>query len=160
MFIRNQKDFASGLFLLAFGGFLTFQSLGLSLWTGAGPEAGFFPLTIAVIIIGFSLIIIGRSLRWAPAQKGENIIEPQGGGSAGWYKVLSYAILMLAYGVLVESLGFLIVSAGLLFLILKYLEKQNWKRTLLVGFSSILVGYFLFKYLLGVPLPAGLLQWW
>ena len=160
MFIRNRKDFASGLFLLAVGALLTFQALPLSLWTRAGPEAGFFPLIIAVIIMGFSLIIIGRSLGSVRVRRDEKIIEVQGKGSAGFYKALWYGILMLAYGLLVESLGFLIVSGTLLFLILKYLEKQNWRRTLLVGFSSILVGYFLFKYLLGVPLPAGLLKWW
>jgi len=160
MFIRNPKDLASGLFLLAVGILLTLQALPLSLWTRAGPEAGFFPLIIGIIIMGFSFILIGCSLGSAPAPRDEKISEAQVKRSAGFYKALSYAILMLAYGLLVERLGFLLVSAALLLLILKWLEKQNWRRTLLVGFSSILSGYFLFKFLLGVPLPAGLLKWW
>ncbi len=160
MFLRNGKDLASGLFLLAVGIFLALQALPLSLWTRAGPEAGFFPLIIGVIIMGFSLILIGGSLGAARARRDEKINEAQIESSAGFSKVLSYAILMLAYGLLVESLGFLLASAALLFLILKWLEKQNWRSTLLVGFSSILGGYFLFKFLLGVPLPEGLLKWW
>lgn len=160
MFIRSPKDLASGLFLLAFGGLLASLSVPLSLWTQGGPEAGFFPFVIALLIIAFSLVVIGYSLGFSAAQKDEKTLEARGKDPAGLLRVLAYAILMLAYGLLVETLGFLIISAVLLFLILKLLEKQNWKRAIVVGLSSILVAYFLFKHLLGVPLPAGLLKWW
>lgn len=160
MFIRSPKDLASGLFLLAFGGLLASQSVPLSLWTRGGPEAGFFPFIIALLIIAFSLVVIGYSLGFSEAQKDEKKLEAEGEDPTGLLRVLAYAILMLAYGLLVETLGFLITSAVLLLLILKLLERQNWKRTIVVGLSSILIGYFLFKHLLGVPLPAGWQKWW
>ncbi len=155
MLINNKKDFASGFCLLAVGLFLAFLSMQLAVWSRSGPEAGFFPLTIAVLIIGCSLGVIGRSLVFRQAGREERISEAQESSGLGLLRVSAYAGLMLAYGFLIESLGFLLVSAILLILILKYLERQTWKITLLVGVPSIIISYFLFKYLLSVPLPAG-----
>lgn len=155
MLVHNKKDFASGFCLLAVGLFLAFLSMQLAVWSRSGPEAGFFPLTIAVIIIGCSLAVIGPSFVFSRAEREETILENQGTSAVSLFRASSYAGLMLACGLLLESLGFLIASAILLILILKYLERQTWKITLLVGVPSIIISYFLFKYLLSVPLPAG-----
>ncbi len=160
MLIRNPKDLASGLFLLAFGIWLAFRSEPLSLWSRGGPEAGFFPFVVAILIIGFSLIVAGRALGFSPTRQEVGPSETPGKDPGRLSRVFSYCALMLLYGLFMETLGFLIASGVLMFLILKYLEKQSWERTAVVGLSSIVVGYFLFKYLLGVPLPAGYLRWW
>jgi len=160
MWVHNKKDFASGLCLLAFGLFLVFLSMQLSVWSRSGPEAGFFPLTIAVIIIGCSLGVIGPSLALKRAEGDEKILANQGTSAVSLFRASSYAGLMLACGFLLESLGFLIASAILVLLILKYLEKQSWRMAILLGFTSIIISYVLFKYFLGVPLPAGLLIPW
>jgi hypothetical protein len=67
---------------------------------------------------------------------------------------------MLLYGFMLEKIGFLITSAVLIFPILKYVEKQSWKITLLVGFGSIITSYILFVHFLGVPLPRGFIGIW
>ena len=157
--VFNKKDFASGLALLALGLFLAFQSIRLPLWGGSGPEAGFYPLTIAVIIVSLSLFLVLKSGILA-RPKGEGKLVEEGQEKIRLYKVFAYLVLMLLYGILVEQLGFLITSVLLLFLILKFVERQGWKATLLVGVTSIVISYALFVYFLQVPLPRGFLQSW
>ncbi len=155
--ISGKKDFVSGLALLGFGLFLALQSLRLPLWGGSGPEAGFYPLAIAVIIVSLSLLLVFKSGGLIRRQKEERAPAP-GQEKIRLHKVAAYLVLMLSYGILVERLGFLIASALLLFLILKFVERQSWKATLLVGVASIVIAYTLFVYFLQVPLPRGFLQ--
>ena len=157
--ISNKKDFASGLSLLVLGLFLAFQSIRLPLWGGSGPEAGFYPLSIAVIIVSLSSFLVLKSGILTQLQ-GEEKLAEQGMDQIHLHKVFAYLVLALLYGILVEKVGFLITSALLLFLILKFVERQSWKATLVVGATSIVISYTLFVYFLQVPLPRGFLQSW
>ena len=157
--ISNKKDFASGLALLVVGLFLAFQSIRLPLWGASGPEAGFYPLTIAVIMVSLSLFLVLKSgILTRPRGEGKRV--EQGMDRIHLHKVFAYLILVLLYGTLIEKVGFLITSALLLFLILKFVERQSWKTTLVVGVTSIVISYTLFVYFLQVPLPRGFLQSW
>jgi len=155
---QRKKDISSSLFFLVLGLFLALQSLRLSVWGRSGPEAGFFPFVIAVIIIGLSLFISGQSVL-SQAQEREEISEKKEDHSKNIFRVSSYGILMLLYGVSIVRVGFLITSILFLFLILKYVERQNWKITILLGSVSMLTSYLLFVYLLKVPLPKGFIKW-
>ena len=155
---QRKKDISSSLFFLVLGLSLALQSLRLSVWGRSGPEAGFFPFVIAVIIIGLSLFISGQSVL-SQAQEREEISEKKEDHSKNIFRVSSYGILMLLYGVSIVRVGFLITSILFLFLILKYVERQNWKITILLGSVSMLTSYLLFVYLLKVPLPKGFIKW-
>jgi hypothetical protein len=65
---------------------------------------------------------------------------------------------MLFYGLLIKPVGFFITTFVFLLMILKYVEKQRWRRSILLGVATTLLGYVLFKYWLGVPLPMGLMK--
>lgn len=155
----HKKDLLSSFCMLVVGLLLAFQSLRLSIWSQSGPEAGFFPLVVAVIIIGLSLYIIIKSLILIRSKNKEKVLEAQEKKVVSVFKVSFYAILMLFYGIALEKVGFLITSTLFLILILKYVERQGWKITILVGSASIIVSYILFMYFLGVPLPRGLIKW-
>jgi len=155
----KKKDFSSGICLFIIGLFLTFQCMKLSLWSEFGPQEGFFPLVIGIIIMGCSMIIIGKSYTRISISGKKNSAEEAGENEINFLRVLSYGILMLCYAILIEGLGFLITSVFFLTIILKYVEKQEWKITILVGLSSIIISYLLFVYFLGVPLPKGLINW-
>jgi len=157
----NKKDFLSGLFLFGLGLFLVFRSNRLSVWS-SGPDAGFLPFVLAIIIMGLSLLVIIKAFRLAILTRGrkkDETLEKQGKDVVNFFKVLSYIMLMLFYGILLERVGFLITSSLFLFLMLKFTEKQNWKTTLLVGLTSIIISFLFFKHILGIPLPTGLIKW-
>jgi putative tricarboxylic transport membrane protein len=160
--VKNRKDFTSSLFLLAIGLFLFFQSKKLLVWSRFGPEEGFFPLAIAIIIIGISLVILIHSVAFspAPAQGKQKVLTSKTEERRDLFRVSSYGILTLLYGSLMESAGFLVSTAVFLFLILKFAEGKSWRVTVVVAFTAITVSYVLFKYWLGVPLPPGVMKGW
>ncbi len=147
------RDSCSGLFLLALGIFLSWQSVRLSIWGPSGPEPGFYPLLLAIFILVFSAVLAGRSLLLFRREK-------FGGGKAARInrlKVSAYLVLSLLYGVLIADLGFLLTSGLVLLLLFKIVERQSVKTTILLTFVSILVSYLVFIYFLKIPLPSGIL---
>ena len=139
-----------------------FQSKKLLVWSRFGPEEGFFPLIIAIIIIGISLVILIHSLAFppAPAQDQPKVLTSKTKERRDLFRVSSYGILTLLYGSLMESAGFLVTTAIFLFLILKVAEGKSWRVTVVVAFTAITISYILFKYWLGVPLPQGVMKGW
>jgi putative tricarboxylic transport membrane protein len=155
----NRKDFISSISLLVLGLLLFGGSIRLSVWTGSGPQEGFFPLIIALIIIPLSLWILARELFLMKEGAEEFGSQKKGGNTASIAKVSFYAIAMLLYWVLMPTVGFVATSALFLLFILRFTERQSWKITLWVGIASILTSYLLFIYFLKVPLPKGFLTW-
>ena len=156
----DKKDFASSLFLLVLGLFLAFQSFRLSVWSQFGPDEGFFPLAIAVVIIVLSLIILLKALHPARAEGETGTAGTWRGKKETIFKVSFYTILMVAYGLLMERLGFLMASTLLLFPLAKIVERQSWTKALMLVGISIATSYILFACLLGVPLPKGPVRGW
>lgn len=155
----HSKDIFSGIFFLFSGLFLGYLSLRLSIWSKFGPDEGFFPLVVALIIIGVSLIIILKAFHLNRIKREENRFHQEQGEQTSTFRVCSYVLLILLYGVLFEGVGFLITSTLFLILILKYVERQGWLTTIFLGIGSIIISYILFVYLLGVFLPHGLIKW-
>jgi putative tricarboxylic transport membrane protein len=155
--IHCKKDVISGLCLFSLGLALALLCFRLSVWR-SGPQEGFFPLVIAIIIIGLSLLLIIQSVLLRDQEKED--VSATKEGKTHLSRVLSYIIATLLYGILMESIGFLIGSALLLVFILKVVEKRSWKVTIVLGLASVLISYILFDYFLGVPLPKGLINAW
>ena len=154
----GKKDFVSGLSFFLLGLFLSFGWKRPSIWSASGPEEGFFPLAAGIILMGCSLLIIAKALVIARRHEDGGKLKKEK-NEVNVFKVSSYIVLMSLSYALLESVGFLITSAFFLTAILKYVEKQTWKITFLVGIGSTIVSYVVFAYFLGVPLPKGLIKW-
>jgi len=160
--MANKKDFSSGFFLFLVGLLFTFFSIRHPMWSKSGPDEGLFPLVVAISIMGFSLIVVGKSFFVAQPREREKTSEGQKRKIIIVLKtpIIYYIMLILVYGLLLDKMGFLITSAVLMFPILRFVEKESWKVTLLVGFGSIITSYILFVRFLGVPLPRGIVGIW
>ena len=157
---KRKKDLISGMSFLVLGLFLGFQALRLKVWGNRGPEEGLWPLVIAIVITGTSLFIIMKSLppmHERPGGKHPGADEQKSNHSS---KVFLYSLLLLFYGVLMGPVGFVITTSFFLIVTLKYIEKQGWKKTIVIGLSTIVISFLLFSRLMGVPLPKGLLKGW
>ena len=109
--LKNQKDFAAGLFYIAIGifGASTLGENEIGTLARMGP--GYFPLIISVGIILTGLAIVVKSLLAAPVSQSEARID--------WGKPLS-AVLILGsaafYAATLLTLGF-VLSIGLMVVI-------------------------------------------
>ncbi len=158
--IKNWKDFGSSLFLLALALFMAVHSMEFEIWRPGGPKAGFFPLVIAVVIIGISLAITVESWSARGTEKGTLPSEGQGKGVETPLRVFFYALLMLLFGLSIKTIGFFFVTPLFLIVLLKFVEKERWKATIMIGVLTTIASYLMFKLWLQVPLPMGLMRGW
>jgi putative tricarboxylic transport membrane protein len=161
--MSTKREIIGALFFVCFGLFLGWQSFKYRIWAQTGPRAGFFPLAIAIIIVVLSLIIIVQALLnrsdviKSQAREEEQIRMAKETGVVSYSKVAYYVILAVLFALLLTSVGFLITTSAYLLIMLKLVEKMNWKRSILWTSVSITVSYLLFVRALDVQLPWGII---
>ena len=139
----------SVLFLLAL--LLAIETRRLPFWGPMGPKQGFFPLVLVVLLGIFGLVIYFRSLLSKHPGEKVAILGPDR------RKLFSYVITFLLFGIVLGWLGYTLTMTLYLVLILRFVEKQTLKLTLITVLFSIVLSYFMFVKFLGIPLPEGIL---
>ena len=161
----RRGEFLTSLGFFAVGLYIAIKAMGLPIWAdsglmGLGPQEGFFPLTAGAVIIILSLVNmvhIRRISLMVINPIGEGTDERTGSGPM-FFRVFSYLAFMLLFWFSLVRIGFLFSSFLMLFLILKFVEKQSWKRTVFTATAAIFISYFVLVYFLAVPLPRGLIR--
>lgn len=146
----TKQERISAVFFLAVGVAVIYYGISiLKLGSIQEPGPGFFPA-----ICGAGIIFL--CLQWLICNPLATSSEPLWGTGEWMAPVMSMAIVF-AYAAGMETIGY--VSSTLLFLIAwqVLVEKESWKRTGIIAFLGTAAMYLLFSFLLGVPLPEGLL---
>jgi len=133
---------------MGFGGFMAWQSTKLSIGVPAAPRQGFFPFCLGLILIGLGLIILVQGVT-----RKNGVKETTGSKS----RVILTLATIFAYPFTLEPLGYLLSTFLFIFLLLKMMVKKAWWFAPVVACFVSVVSYILFKVLLKVLLPDGLL---
>jgi hypothetical protein len=121
-------------------------------WAAEGPQAGFFPFYISLIVLGSCAINLFNVLH----EDGNRIF-------AAWgqlRQVMSVVIPATAYVFLVPALGMYVSSALLIGVFMKWLGGYRWPMVLLIAIGMPLVTFLMFERWFLVPLPKGPLEDW
>ena len=145
----KKSDIGSSVFFMAMGGFLAWQSVGLSIGTIHVPGPGFFPFCLSLILIGIALIIFFQALTKEdqPAEKGLKR-----------HRVVIALAAIIVYALIMEPVGYLISTFLLILLLLRIMVKKAWWFVPGVAFVITVVSYLLFRVWLQVLLPDGILR--
>ena len=117
------------------------------------PQAGFFPLLLAILLGVLALILLGQAIKKKEREKG-NFLSSSG----EWKKVSLTVAGLLAFVFFFESLGFLISSFLLMAFLLRSVGGRKWRVVTGTAILSALVCYLLFNTLLKASLPGGILK--
>ena len=120
----------------------------LDLGTSKLPGPGFFPLLIALAMDGLGLWLLLRPGRDEKPLRSE---------SSRWISFTLALASIVAYAVLLQDVGYLISTFGLLLIQLRWVEKQNWRVSLLTAGMAAVISLVVFRVFLKVPLPPGIL---
>ena len=146
---RNWSDIIGSLILILIGASVVVGSIRLHIGTPTTPQPGFFPFLGGAILIGLSLILLAYG--WLGHGKR---IEAFG-------EIRRPAILVVAmagYVGVLDRLGYVPATFLISLVILRVLGVKSWK---VLGLASVLLAggtYLLFARLLGIELPAGILE--
>jgi putative tricarboxylic transport membrane protein len=138
--------------VLGVGAVLLAIPVGITSWGfGVGipksPGAGFWPLLIALVMIGLGLSLILRPTPSVDAVAGES----------RWGKFGISLGTLAFYVVSLEPLGYLSATAVLLFVQLRWVESRSWKSSVSIAVLAAVISLVLFRVLLKVSLPEGVI---
>ena len=142
-------DLGAGMFFVAFGGLVAWQSTALEYQHETGPGAGFLPFWLGVLFafVG-SLLLLETHLR----TYGD---ESPWHGLAGPKRVLAYGGLFFLCVFLFKPMGFIVSVALFLLVSTRVLEGECWRNALLLSGLSSLTLYLVFGVWLQLSLPVG-----
>ena len=135
---------------------LSITALTASLRLGVGalrnPGPGFIPFLASLGLAFFCCLLMAFKLT-AKKQAGR---RENGTRDTAWENPLIVIAALAVYGLVLGKLGYLLTTFGLMMVLFSRGEMKA--RTILLGsLIASLASYFLFAYLLGTPLPRGIL---
>jgi hypothetical protein len=144
---------AAGFFVL--GLIVINDSLRLGMrWVADGPQPGYFPFYLGVIICVSSALTFLFALRM-PAAKNKTFVE------LGQLKlVLSVLVPSMVYVALVGWLGIYVSAVLFIGLFMRWLGRYPWWKVAAVSLGTAVVFFLIFERWFLVPLPKGPVETW
>lgn len=122
-------------------------------WASDGPQAGYFPLRIGVLIALCSVIVIVHALR---NREDRSIF-------VAWRKLIPVSQVLfplMGYILMMQYLGLYVASTLFVALFMRWLGKYSWIKSILVALVMSAIIFWLFEMQFKVPLPKGPLEAW
>jgi hypothetical protein len=121
-------------------------------WASDGPEAGYFPYHVGLILCIASAAVIIKSL-FGKHRNTEIFV--------GWERfrlVLMVLIPTALYVLVTQFVGIYVASAVFIGAFMRVLGKIGWLKTLLVSIGVTVLLFWMFEVQFMVPLPKGPLE--
>lgn len=153
---NKQKDILCSVIFLIFGGAMLFFSLQIKSVIENDVGSGYVPAFVAICILisaGAKLILTLRDKSATALRKTKSDNDIKGG--------IGTIVLIAIYVTVFESVGFLLSSMVYLFAQICLMSSKENRRPILFAIISVLlpVGVdLLFKYVIKMPLPLGILE--
>jgi putative tricarboxylic transport membrane protein len=146
-------EVAVAAFFLALGAIVVYDSVRLGArWAEDGPQPGYFPFYVGLIICLASLVNAVLGLR-AGARGNGTFVE------VGQLKlVLSVLVPSAIFAGLVGWLGIYVAGALFIAFFMRWLGKYVWWKVAAVAIGNSVVFYLIFEVWVLVPLPKGPLE--
>ena len=141
------------LLVFALGAIVVFDSYRLgSKWGSDGPQSGYFPFYIGVLICIASLVTLAQAILTKP-ENGELFV------TWGPFKlVLTVLIPAAVYVIGVQYVGLYVASTIYIAVFMVWLGKYSWFKSVAVGLSVNVSLFLMFEVWFKVPLFKGSLD--
>jgi putative tricarboxylic transport membrane protein len=152
----RDRDVTSSLFWMLMGILFCIGGFHYGIRRSGIPGPGFLPFVTGLILVALSLILLVSRLLERKNSAAARV-EPMPGGQA-LLRILIVLGALCLYVLILEPLGFM-VTTFLFMIVLLRLEPRRWMFILLLSIGATAFFFALFKVLLRVPLPSGLLAY-
>jgi hypothetical protein len=147
----RSMEIAVAVIVFAIGALVVYDSRRLgSSWGTDGPEAGYFPFYIGLIICVSAVAILRRAIWGRSIQRDAIFVEWQ-----ALRQVLSVLIPAALYILGIQLVGFYVASAIYIAAFMVWLGKYGLIRSVLVGFAVSALAFVTFEVWFQVPLYKG-----
>jgi hypothetical protein len=146
-------DVVVAALILALGALVVYESNRLgSGWDENGPQAGYFPFYIGLLICICSAVVFVQSFVKLRTDRRVFVRLDQ------FKQVLVILLPSTAYVLGVQLIGIYVPSAVFIGLFMKFVGKYRWLRSTAVGLGVSVSAFMLFEIWFKIPLPKGPLE--
>ena len=121
-------------------------------WASDGPESGYFPFRIGIILCFASLVVLLKSLLGKQRDRGIFV---------SWQRLKPVLLVLLptaVYVLAIKFLGIYVASALFIAAFMRVMDKSSWLKILLVSLGVNALLFWMFEIQFMVPLPKGPLE--
>lgn len=149
----KSAEIGVALAFLSLGALVMYDSARLGAkWAEDGPQTGYFPFYIGLIICVCAVLNLVRGLRMRP-ERDIGFVE------VGQLKlVLSVLIPAAIYAAAIGWIGIYVASALFIGFFMRWLGKYAWWKVAAVGIGNSVFFYLVFEGWFKIPLPKGPLE--
>ena len=149
---KSAEIVVAALFLLA-GAIVVYDSLRLGAkWAEDGPQAGYFPFIVGVLICISAAINLVAVFAWA--REGDKAFVEVG----QLRMVLAVLVPSSIYVALIGYLGIYVASALFVAFFMRWLGKYDWWKLAAVSIGNSVFFFVIFEVWFRIPLPKGPLE--
>lgn len=150
--VHRNIEIGVAIACVVFGIIAIFGSMQVGVgWGAEGPQSGFFPFYLGIIIVGASLMNLKDA--W---------LSDRNKLYATWHQlgqVLAVVIPTTVYVVVLPYTGIYIASIALITGFMLWLGQYHWPKALAVGIAVPVAIYLMFEKWFLVPLPKGPIEY-
>jgi putative tricarboxylic transport membrane protein len=151
---RAMEIAVAALLLLA-GAVVIYDSLRVGIrWVSDGPQAGYFPFYIGVLLCLSAVWSLGQGLLEREASKRPFV------SVSALKMIMAMLVPTIVYVALLAWLGLYVASFLYIGFFMIWLGKYSWLRAVAVAASVSVISFVLFEVWFTVPLPKGPLEAW
>ena len=146
-------EIAVALILFTLGAIVVFDSYRLgSKWGSDGPQSGYFPFYIGLLICVSSVVTMAQAVLAKPAAGKPFVFWRP------FKRVLTVLLPAAVYVLCVKFVGLYVASAIYIAIFMIWLGKYSWWKSIAVGFVINVIFFLMFEVWFKVPLFKGVLN--
>lgn len=152
-------DCVTAALLMLLGGIVLFDAARLGFaWGSEGPQSGFFPFWLAVLIVVFSLAILIQAL--VVASKKAFVTAEQ------FVPVLKVVVPIAGFIFVTDppgpwsGLGLYLAGGIYLGFYMRWVGRHDWRSVVALSVSVPVIAFFIFEKWFLVPMPKGPVEAW
>lgn len=150
----NRYDSVSSVVWFVVGlGIISWSLLTLEVGTLRSPKGGWFPLVSGAMICILSMIVFIQAQRKKQEATGERLYEEGSGGA-----IFGTIGILIVYALALERLGFVVTTFLVMAFIFIRIARASWLAGVIESTITTGICYYVFHFLLRIPLPKGLLH--
>ena len=141
----------SSLVLMVFSVLIFISAFKLGIGNPKDPGPGFMPCLASVLVFSLSSVVLLKGKNGPDRKRSSR-------GQKSVMKPLLLVIIILGYSFLLDVVGYLATAFLLMFAMFSLVEPKKWPRNVVLAAGIVILSFLLFKILLGVRLPMGMLR--
>lgn len=148
-------DLAVAVMIFALGALVVYESHELgSSWGSDGPEAGYFPFYVGLLICVSAAVVFVQSLLRLRSDTKVFVERGQ------LKQVMIVLVPTVAYVAGVQTIGIYVSAMVFIGLFMRFVGRYSWLRSVLVGVGVSVASFLLFEIWFKIPLPKGPVEAW